>query len=107
MGCSNMCSTHPDCKAWEYDTNTKCVLKTAGDGVQATYVANDDPSMETYAGLNSGSAGCVRPANKICPMGKYKWVDGVTEDHMCEPCPTGTTTTHLPNHAYTATSAAA
>jgi hypothetical protein len=94
--CSGMCAKHPDCTAWEYDSNTKCILKTAAKAADGTdefpnYVANDDLSMITYAGLNSGSTGCIHK-QVMCPMGKYKWLDAVTEDTYCTPCPVGTTT---------------
>merc|ERR1711990_64937 len=87
--CSNMCSKHPDCTAWEYDSNLKCILKSGQGNV--TYAQNDDVALITYAGLNSAVTGCVRP--KVdCPMGKYKYVDGVTEEHFCAMCPAGTMT---------------
>ena len=88
--CSNMCAKHPDCTAWEYDSTKLCVLKSdEGKDVKPIYAKNADASMTTYVGLNSGNKGCVKKRELICPMGKYKWIDAVTDTHFCEPCADG------------------
>jgi hypothetical protein len=90
--CSNMCTHHPNCGAWEYDTKKVCILK-AKNGSKVTYKKNADKSKTTYAGLNSNASnGCVRAKNVVCKLWQYKWIDGATDSHFCRACPAGTTT---------------
>jgi hypothetical protein len=92
--CSTMCSQHPKCTAWEYDSTKKCILRR---GSRHTYKQNANPSVTTYAGLSAGVSGCVAmsgdsqgPAhNKQCSLGTYRWTDGATDKSYCRKCPKG------------------
>jgi len=88
--CSNLCSHHPDCKLWEFDTNGKCILRT-NSATEVTYVENPNSDITTYAGVSShNSAACLfhdRPT--LCPYGKYVWEETATEKKYCLNCPTG------------------
>ena len=53
--CCNMCTNHPDCGSWEYDTDHLCVLKTnAPVFIDAPLQAG----MTVYSGA---------PAGETCP----------------------------------------
>jgi len=91
--CSNLCSHHPDCGAWEYDSNKKCILK-AGEPV---YTDNTNSFVNTYAGAKSGTGGCVQHnKNVFCPLGKYRAEGDGISAYNCITCPAGFTT-HMLN----------
>jgi hypothetical protein len=55
--CCNMCTNHPECSSWEYDSDQVCMLKS---GV-TTFVpapANAVAGYTTWAGLTSSAGGC-------------------------------------------------
>merc|ERR1712072_311138 len=89
--CSNLCSHHPSCSAWEYNSNQLCVLKSG----TPRYEKNLDKKITTWAGLKTGSSGCItnHDRRKICPFGKYHWIKqpfgGVARKTYCLDCPSG------------------
>jgi hypothetical protein len=54
--CCNMCTNHPSCSTWEYDSDKVCMLKSGA----ATFVAAPPTSAgyTTWAGLPSHLGGC-------------------------------------------------
>ena len=56
--CCNMCTNHPQCTAWEYDSEKVCVLKR-GVVNPSSYIDNPyASSVKTWAGLPSGEGSC-------------------------------------------------
>jgi len=88
--CSNLCSHHPSCKLWEFDTTGKCILRS-NTAKKVQYVKNLNSRVTTYAGVSShNSAGCLtqdRPT--MCPYGKYVWTEQSSEKKYCLVCPKG------------------
>jgi len=55
QSCCDLCTNHPSCTAWEYDTDRVCILKHG----TVEYVENQKPAeVTTWAGTPSGVA-CV------------------------------------------------
>jgi hypothetical protein len=88
--CSNLCSNHPQCKAWEYDSTEKCILSTDSNNV---YTENTNPNIATYAGLSTQVEGGVQAEchgpDAQCQLGTYRWTDGQTDKQYCRHCPAG------------------
>jgi hypothetical protein len=84
--CSNLCTNHPECKYWEYDTNNKCVLK---NGAAPGYKVNSDPAITTYAGFQTGTAGCLQAKSQICLQGNYRYTSPYNDKQFCFACPLG------------------
>jgi len=88
--CSNLCSHHPECKLWEFDSTGTCILRT-NSAAETQYTQNLDTSITTYAGVSShNSAQCLthdRPT--LCPYGKYVWTEQSTEKKYCLNCAAG------------------
>ena len=58
--CCNLCTNHPQCSAWEYDSEQVCVLKqgvvTADSYVENPYAGQN---LTTWAGTRSGTGTCA------------------------------------------------
>jgi len=89
--CSNLCTHHPECKAWEYDSTKRCILKSG----TPTYEQNLDTTMTTYAGLSSGVSGCV---TNITHQGVYEGF-GSNLNAVSSPAPTPVPATERETHA--------
>ena len=88
--CSNLCSHHPDCGSWEYDSNHQCILSSG----TPSFINNTNPLVHTWAGAKSGSTGCVQQKVHLsCPIGKYRQIgDEVGEEAFkCLNCENGKT----------------
>jgi hypothetical protein len=95
--CSNLCSHHPECAAWEYDSRKKCVLKSGASSGGVTFMPNTQVSVTTWAGAQSGTTGCVQQQKiVVCPLGKYRAEGDGTVAYQCTACPTGFTS-HMIN----------
>lgn len=52
QACCNLCTNHPGCRAWEYDSKKVCILKSG----KPSFVAKPETvEADTWAGLRSGS----------------------------------------------------
>jgi len=83
--CSDLCTHHPLCTTWEFDSTDTCTLKQG----TASYTENTDTSITTYAGIKSKTSACLMPRPKLCPFGKYQFVDDSTDLEYCLACPEG------------------
>jgi len=83
--CSNLCSHHPLCTSWQYDSAKKCILHSGA----AQYAANPDiQTMTTWAGLTTSGNQCLAPKPLHCAMNHYLTVDPATDLELCLECPT-------------------
>jgi hypothetical protein len=83
--CSNMCTHHPECTAWEYDSKKKCVLKTGIPEV----VPNPNPEILTWAGQTTRNNGCLAPPSLRCKLNQYRNDNIITGNEECLDCPAG------------------
>jgi hypothetical protein len=103
--CSNLCTHHPDCRGWQWETTLenglvhsnyhldtgKCLLV---DTV-SPLVPNTDTSKVTYVALKSSKDVEKRQkvvdhlGNNICSYTKYAVKDSNGEYTKCEDCPVG------------------
>jgi len=76
--CSNMCSHHPHCDGWEYDSSQRCLLKEG----TVSFSANQNTEITTWSGLTTQGNGCLDTkgpgVNKYCPINQYRTIDPVT-----------------------------
>jgi hypothetical protein len=89
--CSNLCTRHPNCTSWQYDSVKKCILHSGA----VQYAANPNPEVTTWAGLTTRGDGCVvahhtSTQNLLCAMNHYMEIDPGTDDQVCVHCPTET-----------------